>query len=166
MYTMKKITIVMIIVAIIGIGGYVVYHLITQHKQGETLDYQEQVATKEIQIQNNEGIIELNVEIANTPQEREEGLMRRTHLNENSGMLFIFDTVNTRSFWMKDTLISLDILFLSSNGKIVHIAENTKPNQIDERYPSGEPILYALEVSGGWCKRNKVKTGDTVIIDI
>ncbi|MFC1474554.1 DUF192 domain-containing protein [bacterium] len=101
-------------------------------------------------------------ELALTPQEQARGLQNRTSLGENDGMLFVFEAPKTASFWMKDTLIPLDMMFITENGGIVDINENAQPGDLTP-FVSSAPVKYVLEVNGGWCTRNGVATGDTVI---
>ena len=108
---------------------------------------------------------ELNLEIASTPAAQAQGLMYRTELAPDDGMLFVFDTTAPRTFWMQNTYIPLDILFLDDDLKVVKIHSNTKPNQISEVYPSGIPIRYGLETNGGWAKTVGVEEGDQFILE-
>ncbi len=121
--------------------------------------------TNQVTFHTSGNTVRLNVEIADIPDARTRGLMNRTDLNAKSGMLFIFDDESQRLFWMKDTLISLDIIFLDKNKKIIHIVKNAKPNQTEETYKSIYPSQYAIEVNAGWCNENNVKLGDRVSWD-
>lgn len=106
--------------------------------------------------------IELEVELAVTPEEHMLGLMHRDALEDNGGMLFIFPQEEFLSFWMKDTRIPLSIAFIKANGRIVQI-ESMKPYSLDT-HVSREKVKYALEMKEGWFKAHKVKEGDTVKI--
>ena len=99
----------------------------------------------------------LNIELANTYSKRETGLMKRKHLAQNDGMLFVFPQPNYMSFWMKDTYIPLDIAFLDDNGKILQI-ESMIPLSTKPVY-SRNTCKYALEVNKGWFKDNDIKEG-------
>ena len=101
------------------------------------------------------------IEVADTPAERSYGLMNRTDLKPNAGMLFVFEDVSFQEFWMKDTLIPLDILFIDAHGKITHIVENAKPNDLTP-LPSGGPVKAALEILGGQSGKLGIKKGDLV----
>jgi len=101
------------------------------------------------------------VEVADTPRARQQGLMHRKHLEEGRGMLFFMEKVRVHSFWMKNTLIPLDILFLSPKGDIVGIVENAEPMTLTPRRVA-LPSLDVLEVPGGWCRTHAVSTGDRV----
>lgn len=101
------------------------------------------------------------IEIADTESERRHGLMNRTNLKKNEGMLFVFDEVSFQEFWMKDTLISLDILFIDEKGRITNIVEQAKPNDLTP-LPSGGPVRAALEILGGQSAKLGIKKGDLV----
>lgn len=103
----------------------------------------------------------ITIEIARTPEEHQYGLMGRTHLKQDHGMLFMFDAEKVRSFWMKNTLIPLDIIFIDHNQKIVGIIESAEPQSL-KLLSVDQPSLFALEVRGGWCKRNQVTIGRLV----
>ena len=103
---------------------------------------------------------EIWVEVAKTPEERNQGLMGRKHLEKDEGMLFIFETEDYHSFWMKDTLIPLSIAFIDKDGRIVWI-KDMKPLTLDSHVPP-KPILYALEMNKGWFSSRGIKEGDTV----
>jgi len=105
--------------------------------------------------------IEVTVEVAATPQARELGLMYRDRLAPDAGMLFVFPRSEPQSFWMKNTRISLDIVFIADDGRIVRIHRKTEP--FSERgLPSGEPVRYVLEVEGGFSERAGLTEGDRV----
>jgi uncharacterized membrane protein (UPF0127 family) len=91
------------------------------------------------------------VEIADTSEERARGLMNRESLGENSGMLFVYDEEENRSFWMKNTFIPLDIMFLDSNFEVINIEKaDPEPNTSDDnlqRYKSDSSAQYVLEIN-------------------
>ena len=101
--------------------------------------------------------VEIKVEVADTDAEHQLGLMGRTALPEDRGMLFVFDEEQELSFWMKDTLIPLSIAFMDSEGRIVDI-QDMEPSK--EGYVSGAPAQYALEVNQGFFEERGVKVGD------
>ena len=103
---------------------------------------------------------EVWVEVPKTPQERAQGLMGRRHLGENEGMLFIFETEDYHSFWMKNTLIPLSIAFIDREGKVVRIVD-MEPLSL-ESHPPPRPILYALEMKKGWFSTNGIRVGDVL----
>ena len=102
------------------------------------------------------------VEMATTAAQRSQGLMNRPALAADRGMLFDFGTIAPVGMWMKNTLIPLDMLFIAADGRIVNIAENTKPLSL-ETVRSAGPVLAVLEVAGGTAKRLGIRPGDQVI---
>lgn len=96
-------------------------------------------------------------EVAATPQEREQGLMYRTELGENEGMLFIFERTEPLSFWMRNTFIPLDIAFLDREQRIVDI-QQMEP-QDEEFTESAAPAMFALEVRQGWFEGRGIDVG-------
>ncbi len=107
-----------------------------------------------------------NVEIADTPQERATGLMHRESLDPDSGMLFVFEQPGIYSFWMKDTLIPLDMIWIDANDDVVFIAENVQPcktSSCDSIRP-GKAALYVLEVNAGTVSKIGLEAGDKVEI--
>ena len=107
---------------------------------------------------------EINAEIADTPEKIKNGLMYRESLGENEGMLFIFDREKETSFWMKNTLIPLDIIFLNKDKEIVNIFENAMPCKTEEceLYPSVHPAKYVIEVNAGFVEKNRIEVGERV----
>jgi uncharacterized protein len=100
-----------------------------------------------------------DVEIADDAAERAEGLMYRQSLADNAGMLFLYPSPQPVQFWMKNTLLSLDIVFVRANGTIARIAADTKPMSVD-LIPSGEPITAVLEVKAGTMRELGITVGD------
>ena len=101
----------------------------------------------------------VTVEIANTPDTRELGLMYRNHLDDNAGMLFIFPNPNAAQFWMKNTVIPLDMLFADSSGKVLGIVANAQP--YSEALLGGfGGTVYVLEVNAGYAATHHVAAGD------
>jgi len=111
--------------------------------------------------------IRVDVEVADTEPLRALGLSNRKYLGDYNGMLFIFDQKVNNPFWMKDTLIPLDIIFIDEKGFIVNISENNEPC-VDENYcpqiMSSQEYKYVLETKGGFCDTNDVKVGQNVVI--
>lgn len=97
----------------------------------------------------------LKLEIANTPSTRATGLMYRTKLGEDEGMLFVFPRPDYLSFWMKNTLIPLSIGYFSEDMRLLE-SFDMKPNQTDEVYNARKPAMYALEVNQGWFAKHKI----------
>ncbi|MCG6139647.1 DUF192 domain-containing protein [Leptospira mtsangambouensis] len=97
----------------------------------------------------------LKLEIANTPSTRATGLMYRTKLGEDEGMLFVFPRPDFLSFWMKNTLIPLSIGYFSEDMRLLE-SFDMKPNQTEEVYNARKPAMYALEVNQGWFAKHKI----------
>lgn len=104
------------------------------------------------------------VELARTPEEQARGLMHRRELAEEAGMLFIFPEMGPRSFWMKNTLLPLDLLFIDDAGRVVGIVREAEPLTLTPRAVAA-PSRYVLEVRGGWAARHGVAPGDRVRLD-
>jgi uncharacterized membrane protein (UPF0127 family) len=104
--------------------------------------------------------VEVRVEIANSPEEQTTGLMNRTALAEDRGMLFVFPGEEVRSFWMKNTLIPLSIAYIDSEGRIVDLQDMKPLDDEEPHYVSAEPARYALEVNKGFFDENGVEVGD------
>jgi len=101
----------------------------------------------------------VKVELAETPDTRELGLMYRNHLDDSAGMLFIFPSAGTQQFWMKNTVIPLDMLFADSEGKVLGIVANAQP--YSEALLGGFPgTEYVLEVNGGFAATHHIAVGD------
>lgn len=98
------------------------------------------------------------IEIADTPETQIKGLMWRRSIDPTHGMLFVFESVKPQKFLMKNTPISLDIIFVGENGCVVNIAEGTTPMS-DKIYRSQGPIKYVVEVRAGFTKHFKIDKG-------
>ena len=109
----------------------------------------------------------VEVEIADDFEERSVGLMFRESLKDDNGMFFIFEEPAYKSFWMKNTLIPLDIIFISEDFKVVDIKENFEPcdKEVCESYKPKEKVRYVLEVNAGFVKGHNVRIGDGVRYD-
>ena len=116
---------------------------------------------KTLEIASKSGVHAFQVEMAITPEEKERGLMYRKELPEGHGMLFDFQTERPVAFWMHNTYISLDMIFITGDGRIIHIAENATPRS-DALIPSGGPVRAVLEVIAGTARRFGIKPGDRV----
>ncbi len=104
------------------------------------------------------------VEIAKTRQQREKGLMHRTSLDRNTGMLFIFDVQKKHAVWMKNTLIALDVAFISEKGVVVSVYRNLQPCIADpcQIYNAAVKAKYMLEVNAGFFVENNIKEGYSI----
>jgi len=99
------------------------------------------------------------IEVANNNEQRERGLMFRKHLDDNAGMIFIFPDSQPRNFWMHNTDIPLDMIFADSSFRVTGIVANAAPQTDTLRGVEGAS-QYVLEVNGGFCAKNGIKSGD------
>ncbi|MEK6880536.1 MAG: DUF192 domain-containing protein [Nanoarchaeota archaeon] len=108
------------------------------------------------------------VEIADNSIERARGLMYRESLDENSGMLFVFDKEGKYSFWMKNTLIPLDIIWIDSDDRVVYIQENVLPCETDEceSFVNDKSALYVLELNAGKVKELGIEIRGKIEINL
>lgn len=141
---------------------------ITENKQGEQVVEQTTVIDESqdyVEIFTGEGqSVRVNVELAKTDQERALGLSNRKYLGTYDGMWFVFDKDVTNSFWMKDCLIPLDIIFVDSSGFIVDIKDNNEPCS-DSYCPSiSSSVSYrsVLEVNANFASSNGVEVGQSI----
>jgi uncharacterized membrane protein (UPF0127 family) len=104
--------------------------------------------------------VEVRVEIADDPWERARGLMYRTALGKDRGMLFVYPEERELSFWMKNTYIPLSIAYIDSKGRIADILDMKPLDDRPPNYVSSEPVQYALEVNQGFFEEQGVKVGD------
>jgi YVTN family beta-propeller protein len=150
------------VIATISAGGVGPHQIITRKPDLEI------VRTADNIDNNNSSVTaRVFVEVADDQDETMTGLMFRKHLPWNAGMLFVFHNEEPRTFWMKNTVIPLDMIFVDSNLKIVDIKENVPPcAQGDEcpLYPSKEHAQYVLEVNAGFVQENGIKIGDQFAI--
>ena len=112
-------------------------------------------------IHTSDGPLEVSLEVVTTPPERERGLMYRSALADGRGMLFVFDEDDDHTFWMKNTLIPLDMLFIARDGTLVGIHPNATPLSLAS-ISVGHPSRYVLEVPGGYAARHGVAPGVAV----
>lgn len=104
------------------------------------------------------------IELADTSYKQMLGLMHREKLCEQCAMLFVYTYPARQSFWMKNTKISLDIIFIDEIGKIISIHENTEPLNTAKRYSAGSSYYYVLETKAGFANKNNLSPGK--VIDI
>ena len=114
-----------------------------------------------LEIVSKTGVHAFSVELATNDAERSRGLMFRKELPDGHGMLFDFERDQPVSFWMHNTYISLDMIFIRNDGRILRIAESTQPLS-DRLIPSGGPVRAVLEVIGGTARKLGIEAGDRV----
>lgn len=101
----------------------------------------------------------INVEVADTPEARRKGLMHRNSLQERYGMLFVFERETQDPFWMKDTFISLDLIFFDKDYYVIDLIEKAEPLS-EKLLLSKGPYRYVLEINGGHAKKHDIRVGD------
>lgn len=111
------------------------------------------------------GDLAVRVELAITAEERRLGLMFRSELNQNEGMLFIFPETRIQSFWMKNTFLPLDLGYFDENGVLIEIF-TMLPDDGVAVYPSTQPVRYALEMSMGWFSAEGIRLGVVLTLPI
>lgn len=124
------------------------------------------ICTHVVVLPTNKGMNIFWVELARDERAWEKGLMERTFLPSDHGMLFVFPTNRDVSFWMKDTVIPLDILFLDDQKKVVQIKQNALPctdhsGAMCENFPSMQPVRYVLELKAGETKARQILVGSS-----
>lgn len=112
-------------------------------------------------IETQHGPVTVELEVARTPAVRERGLMFRREMADNHGMLFVFPRAEHQVFWMHNTLIPLDMIFIRADRTILGIVKNATPETDDPREVPGDS-MYVLEMNGGWCDRHNVAAGQRI----
>lgn len=114
-----------------------------------------------VDIRGDWGQARFSVELADEPAERSQGLMNRPSMPSGAGMLFVYPAPQRATFWMRNTLIALDMIFLDETGTVTHIHENAIP--LDETtIDGGTGVLSVLEINGGMAARFGIEVGDTL----
>lgn len=147
-----------VLALVIGAGAYMSIHLANGAD-----DYKSSLPVEKLYIQTKDGKPEIEVEIASTPMDIKIGLMFRKSMDKNHGMLFQLgrDDPHEANFWMKDTYIPLDMLFVAKDGRIVNIHRNAKPLTLTP-IPSLEPVTGVIELNGGMADALGIAIGDKV----
>ena len=155
----QKITIGIIAIAVIGF--FIVNNFMKNNEPEQ--EYYSFTKEGELTFTDSLGTLKtkIDLEIADNDYERQLGLMNRKEMKENEGMLFIFPEQEMLSFWMRNTLISLDMIFVNNQKRIVTIHKNTKILS-DQSYPTSQPAIYVVEVLGGFADRHNIKVGDKI----
>lgn len=155
--------IIIFIIVIISTFSYISGHIYKPHVVDQGLNSPGSTAI--IKITCKDGSCSTFVaDVADTPEKHATGLMNRTSLAVDSGMLFIFEDNVVHYFWMKDTLIPLDMIFIDQEGRIINIYKNAIPLSLEIIQSSG-PCKYVLEINGGTCADKNICVGDQVIIE-
>lgn len=151
----KRPLLYIVIILILGLAA----SLLGQDLVGDAKN--DRLAGEELVIETASGPVTFFVEVVDTNETRAQGLMFREELAPNAGMLFDFKRQQPVSFWMRNTLIPLDMFFIKTDGRIVNIAKRTVPHS-ERGIPSVEPVLGVLETNAGVADRLGIKPGDVV----
>lgn len=114
-----------------------------------------------VTISTDEGDVVFMAEVADTPDERQKGLMFRERMGDDEGMLFLFPDSRQRSFWMKNTLIPLDMIFIQADRSVLGIVENAEPKTTTSRSVPGDS-QFVLEINGGLARKMGIQNRQTV----
>lgn len=114
--------------------------------------------TGKVDLRGDWGTARFSVEVADDPEERSLGLMNREHMAASAGMLFVYERPQRAVFWMKNTLIPLDMIFADSAGVVTHVHENAIPQDLTG-IDGGEGVQYVLEINGGLAGRLGIEEG-------
>jgi uncharacterized membrane protein (UPF0127 family) len=148
-------------VVLVAVGLLVVLIVVVDRKPAEATKVAQSSELRIVTIHtSSRKEVRVRVEIADNAFERARGLMYRTALTEDRGMLFIFKAEQKLSFWMKNTRIPLSIAFIDSEGRIVDIQDMRPLDDDPPHYVSAKPAQYALEVNQGFFEERGVKVGD------
>ncbi|MEI6767214.1 MAG: DUF192 domain-containing protein [Bacteroidota bacterium] len=167
----NKLSILFALIPVFVVGAFFIYKLSTKTKPPVKQQQQQQQQNFEPTFRkdgeltfadnNNKLLKKISIEIADSPGEREQGLMYRHTMPDSCGMLFLFDVAEPQSFWMKNTILPLDIIYVGEDYKIVTIAKNAVPYS-EEAIPSVKPAKFVVEVNAGFTDEYNIKEGTTV----
>lgn len=107
--------------------------------------------------------VEIQLEVARTPEEQARGLSGREMLGENAGMLFVYEKPGLPGFWMKEMNFPIDIIWIGNDRRIVDISENIAPETFPRLFRPRAPVQYVLETNAGWAKSHNISVGDQAI---
>ena len=124
---------------------------------GQTAIAQDAPQTTLPRIKLSAGMHQITAQVAQTPEQRQIGLMFRKEMPQVEGMLFVFEQANQQCFWMKNTLLPLTAAFVAEDGTIVNLAD-MKPQTTDS-HCSAKPVRYVLEMNQGWFDKKGIKAG-------
>ncbi len=147
---------VLAVLAVLTAGGLLAYQFFSR-ADAQTA----KMRTEPLTVTSGGRVHDFTVEVAETAEDRARGLMFREFMAEDHGMLFVFEASREQHFWMKNTPLPLDILFIARGGTIVRIAENTTPFS-EKHIPSYSPAKFVLELNAGLTEKLGIKAGDRV----
>jgi uncharacterized membrane protein (UPF0127 family) len=148
-------------IAASAVVGFALLGLIVLAPQDRASGAADEFFRSELVIETASGPLRLDVEIAETQQQRSRGLMFRTSLEADSGMIFLYESPREITMWMKNTILSLDVVFIAEDGRITRIVANTTPMS-EATISSRGPVRAVLELLAGAAQRLAIKPGDRV----
>lgn len=156
------------IIALLAVAAVIVYLIVGNKESSQNFVAEDKTPSfvKEGELlfksaTTNDTLAVIDIEIADNEQKTAQGLMYRSSMPENAGMLFLMRAERIQSFWMRNTYIPLDMIFVNSDMEIVTIHANTTPMN-ENSYVSTAPALYVVEVNAGFCNKNNIKIGDII----
>lgn len=150
-----------VLIALIPVAVFIAVYFLYIKKNTDEPEWVKEGEVTFISKDTRQKLARIDVEAAINPAERQQGLMYRTKMDEDKGMIFIFERDDMQSFWMKNTIIPLDIMFIDSKGVINTIHKNTIPYS-EKPLPSKSKSQFVVEVNGGYCDRHGIKEGDLI----
>lgn len=165
----KKVPLIQIFLVLVIILAGIIFLLnpyiqrdsLEQRKEKTEIQFKKEGELSFVDKESKQVIKSIDIEIAETEYERALGLMYRYSMSEDVGMLFVMELEEKQSFWMKETYISLDIIYLNKELEIVKIHKNVQPLS-EESIPSIRKAKYVIEVVGGFCDKLNIEEGDFV----
>ncbi len=164
----RKIAVLLLVVGL-AVGLY--YFFTKKEKQGpqiETVRSEPQFLKEGelgfIKQESQDTLLIIDIEIADSPEERTQGYMYRSSMPDSAGMLFIFEKPTEQTFWMKNMKISLDLLYIDENKKIVTLYKHQRPYS-ENPIPSMKNAQYVLEVNGGFVDKHQIEEGDYIFFE-
>lgn len=156
------------ILAVIAVAAVVVFFIMNQKESSPIFIAQDSAPTfkkeGELRFINStagDTLAIIDIEIADNDQKTAQGLMYRSSMPQNAGMLFLMPNEEIQGFWMRNTYIPLDMIFVNNNKEIVTIHRNTTP-MLESSYISTAPALYVVEVNAGFCSKKSINEGDKI----
>lgn len=159
-HTDKKVLNKSLLVLLVVVAVFVLLLLVAGKKGTPIANFSETITKQAIV---NIGGQNLVANVANTPWEREKGLSGATFLNNKNGMLFEFEEADYHGIWMKKMTVSIDIIWIDPQNRVVSIKENVSPDTYPEVFKPDAPAKYVLETAAGYVAANNIKLGDTVM---
>lgn len=161
-----------LVAVVVIVAGYFIYTMMNDEKPIERKvvvdtkeptepQFKKQGEIEFLSAKNASVIKKIDVEVADNDRKRSQGLMYRKSMDESQGMYFVFPVSELQSFWMKNTILSLDIMFVNENKEIVKIHRNTTPFS-EKSLPSEKKAMYVVEVVAGFSDKYGVKEGDKI----